>query len=245
MSKIIKNVVIIGASSGIGKELAIQFAQLGCNVRISARREELLKEVANENPSKIEYSIFDVNELNSISTNLLNIFKSLDTIDLIIFSSAFGKRNPQLDIQIEEETLKTNVAAFTVIADFCYNYITSRGDNTIFASITSIAGIRGWGISPAYSASKSYQSVYLEALRQRAKNQKSIIHVVEICPGFVDTQMGQGSGVFWRSSAKKAAKQIINSINKSKRVIYITKRWRLIAIILKLIPKFIFENLKY
>ncbi len=245
MSNQIRNVVIIGASSGIGKELASQFASIGCIVHISARRVDLLEAVAKEYPSNIIYSYFDVNRFDSIPATLDNIFQSLTDIDLIVFSSAYGKRNIDLSIDIESDTVKTNVTAFTIIADYCYNYIKERDKSTIFASITSIAGIRGWGISPAYSASKSYQSTYLEALRQRAINQRSNIRVVEICPGFVDTQMGQGSGVFWRSSAQKAAKQIRKSINKDKRVIYITKRWQLIAIILKLIPKFIFENLKY
>ena len=62
------------------------------------------------------------------------------------------------------------------------------------------------------------------------------VFITDIRPGFVDTAMALGGGIFWMVSLEKAAKQIYTAINKKKRVVYISKRWRLIAFILKIAP---------
>jgi len=103
-------------------------------------------------------------------------------------------------------------------------------------NISSIAGIRGNGIAPSYNATKAYQINYLEGLRINAKKYGSSITITDVRPGFVDTAMAKGEGLFWVAPVQKAAEQIFEAIKQKKKVVYITKRWKLIALLLRIIP---------
>jgi short-subunit dehydrogenase len=106
-----------------------------------------------------------------------------------------------------------------------------------------VAGLRGSRQAPAYSATKSYQINYLEGLRQKAKKEKSGITVTDVRPGFVDTPMAKSPVKFWVAPVEKAADQIYLAIQQKRNIVYVTKRWRLIAWIIKIIPGFIYSRL--
>jgi short-subunit dehydrogenase len=76
-----------------------------------------------------------------------------------------------------------------------------------------------------------------------ASKSNSSIHVTDVRPGFVDTAMAKGDGLFWVSPVEKAAEQIYAAIKRKKKVVYISKRWRLISYILETIPYSILEKL--
>jgi len=107
-------------------------------------------------------------------------------------------------------------------------------------AISSIAGLRGSRIAPAYNASKAYQINYLEGLRQRGKKLGKPIVVTDVRPGFVDTPMAKGEGQFWVAKKEKAAHQIFQMIKQKKDIGYVTRRWRIIAIILKGLPSWVY-----
>ncbi len=134
-----------------------------------------------------------------------------------------------------------NVAAFTLLADWAFRFFRNQGHGHL-AAISSIAGLRGLRHAPAYNASKAYQISYLEALRQKSNYLKIPITVTDIRPGFVDTPNAKGEGRFWQASVAKASRQIFSAIRSGKKVIYITKRWWLIAMVMKLVPRFIYER---
>jgi short-subunit dehydrogenase len=144
--------------------------------------------------------------------------------------------------EIEKQTIDTNIVGFTSIADWTFNYFEKQQSGHLVA-ISSIAGLRGNGVTPSYNASKAYQINYLEGLRQKASKLKSKIVVTDIRPGFVDTAMAKGEGQFWVASVNKASEQIFKAIQKKKKVVYVTKRWRLIATILKRIPRSIYDKM--
>ena len=162
-------------------------------------------------------------------------------LDLLVLSSGTGKINPALDPGIEKFTNEVNVAGFTAVADWAINYFEKQGHGH-FAAITSVAAIRGSRYAPAYNASKAYQVNYLEGLRQRLFHLKKPIYITDIRPGFVDTAMAAGN-VFWMATVDKAAKQILHAIKNKRKVVYIIKRWRIIAILLRLIPGFLYERM--
>ena len=110
-------------------------------------------------------------------------------------------------------------------------------------AISSVGGLRGSRIAPSYNASKAFQINYLEGLRQKATKLKTDIFVTDIRPGFVDTAMAKGEGQFWVASVQKSTNQILDAINKKKKIVYITKRWKLIGIILKRLPRVIYDNM--
>ncbi len=228
------NIIIFGASSGIGKELTKLYVENMHTLIITGRRLEKLQEVKQINPEKISIYQHDVRDLDSSDVLFNTIRSTFKTIDLIIYSSGVGDANYQLDWNKELPTLETNVLGATKIFGLAYNLFHKQGYGHLVA-ISSIAAIRGNRHVPAYFASKAFQKNYLESLWLKGKRSKSDIIVTDIIPGYVDTAMAQGQ-TFWMADTQKASKQIYLAIQKKKKRAYITKRWRLIAILLRIAP---------
>lgn len=233
---------MVGATSGIGRGVAQLFAETGYIVGITGRREELLRELQYQYPDNFVVKVFDVTDTSSTVRCLEALVTELGGLDLLLLSSGAGKRNEELEYDIEKISVDTNVVGFTCIADWTYNYFKKQGHGH-FASISSVAGLRGGRFAPAYNAGKAYQINYLQALRQKVHYQKLGMTITDIRPGFVDTEMAHGDGVFWSAPVEKAAKQIVKALEKKKSVVYITKRWRYVALFLKLIPRMLYEKL--
>lgn len=237
-----KKAIIIGATSGIGKELAKLLTENGYLVGITGRRTELLTEIQKENPKLYRIRDFDITEIEKIETKLNELTEEVGGIDLLILSSGIGDINAELNFEIEKRTIETNVLGFTCVSDWAFNYFEKQKFGHLVA-ISSIAGIRGNRQATSYNATKAYQINYLEGLRQKAKNLKMKIFVTDIRPGFVNTEMAKGEGLFWVASVEKASKQIYNAISKKRKIVYVTKRWEIIATILKRIPNFIYDKM--
>ena len=229
-----KKALIIGATSGIGRELAKLLVAENYKVVITGRREKLLNEIKETSPSNFIIKIHDVTDLDSCDTLFKELKEELKTIDLIVYSSGVGDPNYQLEWEKELPTLQTNVLAATKIYGLAYQFFRTQGFGHL-VGISSIASIRGNRHVPAYFASKSFQANYLESLWMKGKRSKANIYVTDIQPGFVDTAMAIGD-TFWMASLEKATKQIYSAIKKKKKKAYITKRWGLVAVILKNIP---------
>jgi short-subunit dehydrogenase len=122
------------------------------------------------------------------------------------------------------------------------NYFKKQGHGHL-VNISSIAGVRGNGEAPSYYATKAFQINYLEGLRLNAYKSCVDIHVTDVRPGFVDTDMAKGEGMFWVAPVEKAAQQIFNAIQKKKKIVYVTKRWRMIGFLLKIMPYSILKKL--
>lgn len=236
-----KTAVVIGASSGMGREIAIKLAQDGFKMGITGRRRELLDELRAQSPENFLVSCFDCTEMRN-TAKLEALRDRLGHIDLLFLSSGNGEINKELDFEIENATNELNVMAFTEITSWGFNYFKKRGKGHL-AVITSIAGIRGGRVAPAYNASKAYQLHYLEGLRQRAKRLKIAVYITDIRPGFVDTSMAKGGGKFWVVPLKKAARIIYRDLQQKKAISYVSRRWRLIAWVLKLIPPNIYKRM--
>jgi short-subunit dehydrogenase len=131
---------------------------------------------------------------------------------------------------------------FTQIVDWTFNFFEKQKYGHLIA-ISSIGGIRGSRQAPAYNATKAYQINYLEGLRQKATKLKEPIYITDIRPGLVDTEMSKGDGLFWVMPVDKTIKQIYRAINKKKKIAYVTKRWRVIATLLKRIPRQIYDRM--
>jgi short-subunit dehydrogenase len=236
-----KRAIVIGASSGIGRSLACLLVNDGYRIGITGRRKELLEALKRENPGAITTAMIDVTDLDSISGKLKALADEIGGLDLLIISSGTGDLNEELAFDIEKRTIETNVTGFTCIADWGFNFF-QRQQTGHLVGISSIGGLRGSGAAPAYNATKAFQINYLEGLRQRAYKNGSGITITDVRPGFVDTAMAKGEGQFWVASVEKASRQIQRAIQQKRPVVYITRRWRLIAILLKLIPAGIYKR---
>lgn len=237
-----KKAIIVGASSGMGKELCRILVKDGYSVGITGRRENLLKELMAETPGRIFIRAFDIRDMSKTTKGLRELIRELGGLDLLVLSSGAGFINEDLDPEPEFLTIDTNVTAYTDIMTFGYRYFQKHQPGHL-VGITSIAAIRGNASAPAYNASKAYQSNYLEALRLKSQKSGDSIIVTDIRPGFVATDMAKGDKMFWVASPTKAASLIYRAIRGKKRVAYISRRWRLFALLLKLAPRRIYEKL--
>jgi short-subunit dehydrogenase len=235
-----KKAIIIGASSGIGRHLALLLADQGYQVAITGRRTHLLQELQASKPTQFISKTFDVTDLNN-PQHLDQLASQLTGLDLLVISSGIGEINEKLDFSIEKSTIDVNVSGFTQVADWAFNYFYQQGKGHL-VNISSIAGIRGARHAPAYNASKAYQINYLEGLRQKANRVKAAIIITDVRPGFVNTAMAKGEDLFWVASVEKAAKQIMIAIEKNQKIIYVTRRWRMIGVMLKFLPGWIYEK---
>ncbi len=237
-----KKAIIVGASSGMGKELCRLLIRDDYTVGITGRRENLLKELQSESPARIFYRAFDVRDMSKTAKGLRELIKELGGLDLLVLSSGTGFINEELDPEPEFQTIYTNVTAFTDIMTYGYRYFQKHPPGHL-VGITSLGGLRGNPSAPAYSASKAYQAIYLEGLRLKNRKSGDNISITDIRPGFVDTDMARGDKIFWMAQPEKAASVIFRAIRKKKRVAYLSKRWRFIAVLMKLLPRSVFEKL--
>ncbi len=232
-----KNAVIIGASSGIGRGISIELLKKGYMIGISARRGDRLNEIKNIDSSNVIYKVFDSS--NEKNDQLINFFiQKMGDIDLIIYCSGIGIVNKQLDYEIEKKVNNLNISGFVQVITQSYKYFQKRGFGHI-VNISSVASEIGNGVSPSYNASKAYQANYLQGLRFKSFRLKLPIILTDIRPGFVDTEilMGNKDKYFWVSSVDKACHQIVKGIENKRRIIYVTKRWKIISFLIKILPE--------
>jgi short-subunit dehydrogenase len=230
-----KKAIIIGATSGIGKSLCEILIQQGYVVGITGRRIDLLQSIQQQHPDAIYYQPLDVQDLSTLISKCDQLVSQLGGMDLLVISSGVGEINKELSFDVENNTIRTNVQGFTAVADWGMTYFKKQGFGHL-VNISSVAGIRGNGDAPAYFASKAFQINYLEGMRLNASKAGLNIYVTDVRPGFVDTAMALGDGLFWVAPVEKAAKQIFSAIQRKKKVVYISKRWASIGYALKVIP---------
>jgi short-subunit dehydrogenase len=236
-----KRAIIIGASSGIGRELAKSIRN-GYVVGVMARRVQLLDELGKEVKGTLFVQNIDVADVESAIKTLAEFIKEMGGVDLIVISAGTGEINNSLSWHLENETIKTNVSGFAALVNVAMHHFTEKGSGHL-VGISSIAALRGGRESPAYNASKAFESNYMEGLRQKVRKSGLPITITDIKPGFVNTAMAKGDGIFWAAEPEKAAEQMYHVIKRKKSTAYITRRWVLIAWLIKLLPGFIYERL--
>src|SRR5689334_14337073 len=187
-----RRVIIIGATSGIGLELAKLFVKEGDKVGATGRRCHLLDDLQRQFPGNVVTECFDVMGSDNV-IHVEALIKKLDGLDLLIYNSGYGDVSDTLNWAIDQQTTLTNVNGFVEIVNFTFNYFVKQERGQI-AATSSIAAIRENSQAPAYSASKAYMStymagLYLKALRIKKKNANIDISVTDVQPGFIDTKM--------------------------------------------------------
>lgn len=236
-----KKAIIIGATSGIGQEVAKLLIQQGWHIGIAGRREEALQELQTIAPAQIEIQKLDVTK-EEASEHLQTLINKLGGMDLFLLSSGIGYQNRNLEPKIELNTARTNVEGFIRMVTTAFNYFKERKGGHI-AVISSIAGTKGLGVAPAYSATKRFQNTYIDALAQLARMQHLNIHFTDIRPGFVATDLLKNGKYPLLMQADRVAQHIIKALNRKKRVIIIDGRYRILVFFWQMIPRWIWERL--
>lgn len=247
-----KRIILYGASSGIGKALAQQYAAQGNKVAVAARRFDQLLLLQKEYPQQIIPFQADVaenwnapsNGSTSPRTVFFSMVSALGGVDLVIYSSGMGKQNACFDMDIEKGTIDVNVTGFTAIAAAVAEYGSNAGHHVQFATISSIASIRGIGVSASYSATKMYQVRYMESLRQLATIKGWDMSFTTIKPGFIDTDFIKGQRYPMTMPLQYAAKRIKKAIDRRRTSAVIDWKWAIVVALWKMIPNWIWYRLK-
>ena len=232
-----KKAIIIGGTSGIGQGLTEQLVSNNYKVGITGVEKNIIGDLQNSGIENLIIKYLDCTKESSFAI-IDELIEMLGGLDLLIFCAGTGNLNKNLGFEVENKANKLNVLAFTEIADWSYRFFEKQRYGH-FMAITSISGLFGSRIAPAYHAAKSYQIIYLEGLRQKARKSGLPIYVTDIRPGFVETPMTKGRKMFWVAKKEIAAKQIFDLIKKKRSCGYVTKRWIIVAIIIKILPSWI------
>lgn len=278
-----KKAIVMGATSGIGMEVASLLAQRGWQVGIAGRRVERLEEV-KRNTNQIISEKTKVSQKGNISegvkasrgeitcyqqidvtsadapTLLQKLIEKLGGMDLYFHSSGIGWQNYSLDFEKEMKTVETNGLGFVRMVDTAFNWFTQQNqgqepgqgqrqgkdrscETYRIACITSIAGTKGLGAAPAYSATKRFQNHYLECLTQQAHMRHLPIAITDIRPGFVKTDLIAGSNYPLQLTPQEVAQQIVNAIERGKTVKTIDWKYSILVSLWRMIPRWIWTRL--
>ena len=237
-----KKVIIIGATSGIGREVALIYIAKGWKVGVAGRREAELESLRAEYPEQVYAQTLDVTQEDA-PEKLHALIEQVGGMDVFLLSSGIGKQNPTLETGLELATAATNVEGFIRMTNAAFHYFEQQGHGHL-AVISSIAGTKGLGAAPAYSATKGFQNIYMDALDQLARMKKLNIQFTDIRPGFVATPLLNNQKNYpMLMEAPIVALDIVSAIQKKKRVAIIDWKFRLLVGFWRLIPKWIWLRL--
>lgn len=242
-----KKAIVMGATSGIGMEVAMLLAAQGWKVGIAGRRVDRLKSVLLSHAGIKCYRQIDITSSDA-PDRLRNLIDELGGMDLYFHSSGIGWQNNSLEIDKELKTVETNGLGFVRMVDTAFNWFAERNaqfesectysaSTPRIACITSIAGTKGLGAAPAYSSTKRFQSHYLECLSQQARMRQLNISFTDIRPGFVKTNLIAGSNYPLQLDARDVAKSIVKAIEKGRGVKIVDWRYAILVFFWRLIPR--------
>jgi short-subunit dehydrogenase len=245
-----KNAIIVGASSGIGAEIARQMSAQGCRVALVARREAELKRISSElaaagTPAgNVMIYPHDVTCYEEVPGLFQKITRDLGGLDILIYTAGVMPPIAEDEYSFDKDLMIIEVNTLGAIAwmnEAALRFGAAKSGTIV--GISSVAGDRGRQGQPAYCASKSALNTYLESLRNRLG--KKGVHVVTVKPGPVDTPMTKGLDKLpMMVSASEAAKSILNAADAHKGEVYVPGKWKPVMFIIRNIPSFLFRKLK-
>jgi short-subunit dehydrogenase len=243
-----RRAVIIGASRGIGAELARELVKRGYYLALLSRDTDALGALCAElNRGGAENArayTHDVTDFESIPGLLMTLLSDLQRIDSVVYNAGlmpavgfseydFEKNRAMVEVQLLGGMAWLGAAA-VLFEEMKAGQI---------VGISSVAAERGRVKNPGYNASKAGFDAFLEALRNRLT--RAGVHVLTVRPGPIDTAMTREVGGFMMVPPTVAAKDIARGMAGSAQVIYTPKRWRWVMLIVRNIPSFIFRRLKF
>ncbi len=236
-----KRIVIVGATSGLGYEVARLCIAAGWRVGAAGRNEEALERLRAQAPGQVETATIDITA-DEAPQRLTALIDRLGGMDIYFHASGIGKRNTDLRPDIELETLRTNGEGFVRMVTAAFERFRTQGGGHI-AVISSVAGTRGLGAAPAYSATKRLQNTYVDALAQLARMERLRIRLTDIRPGFVATPLLAGDDYPLLMQPGPVARRIFRAIVRRKRRVVIDRRYAVLVFFWRLIPEWLWERL--
>ncbi|MBQ4057158.1 MAG: SDR family NAD(P)-dependent oxidoreductase [Bacteroidaceae bacterium] len=236
-----KRIIIIGATSGIGRKVAEVYITQGWKVGVAGRRAEELEALRKQAPDQVFTQVIDVTQPDS-PEHLQALIKQVGGMDVFLLSSGIGKQNHDLEPEAELKTAATNVEGFIRMVTTAYHFFVRQGYGHL-AAISSIAGTKGLGAAAAYSATKRFQNTYLDAMDQLARMNKLNITFTDIRPGFVATPLLKDDRYPLLMDVTDVAEEIVQAIEKKKRIAIIDWKYRILVFFWRMIPHWLWVRL--
>ena len=241
------NVVIIGASSGIGRDTAHVFSQKGHNIICASRDSTELEYLTNDLKIRYNNMVYgipvDLTDTSSIKYFTHHIYEKFKAVDCVIVTAGTIPESelPYYDEQVLMNTTMTNYIGVVLIINEISRQMAFH-DSGVIICLGSVAGDRGRQSNFIYGASKSALHTYLQGLRM--KLYKKNVRVVSVLPGYVDTPMSYGKiNQRYAVSPRYVAKKIYKLTKGNRNVVYVPSIWWLIMRIIGIIPEAIFKKL--
>ncbi|MDE6165732.1 MAG: SDR family NAD(P)-dependent oxidoreductase [Muribaculaceae bacterium] len=233
------NIIIMGASSGIGAELALFYIERGHRVGCASRSVNKITARAAARAA------IDINSPDA-GNRLRDLIDELGGMDLYIHVAGIGYDNPGLDPGREADIAATNCVGFARMISTAFNWFESTHRPGHIAAITSVAATKGLRTMEAYSASKRFGATYLQGLRQRAVTGRLPIAVTDLRPGWTRTPLLKPhAGYPMLMTPDRVCRHIAHAIDRRRKTAFIDGRWRLLCALWSIIPDFIWRHIPY
>jgi len=239
-----KGVLIIGATSAIAEECSKQLISKTKSIFLYGRNKNKLEKIAKDlevrGLKNVSYDTFDAEKHSFQAKNMIhNVHSNIKGFDTAIFSHGLMLNHEECEKSINQtkNILDINFLSMVSYLIAVSQYFIKRGHGGKIIVISSVAGDRARISNYIYGASKAALSFFCDGMNQ--KLQQHNINILVVKPGFIDTPMTaniKNKGFLW-STPEKVAKDIIKNISKRKRILYTPWFWKIIMIIIKLIPR--------
>ncbi|NIB41915.1 SDR family oxidoreductase [Pseudomaricurvus alkylphenolicus] len=234
-----KTVFITGASSGLGMAMAREFAARGYDLVLTARREALLDQLADElrGKSKVLAKALDVTDAVAVADVIEWAAREMKGLDIVVANAGVGTTMRVGSGRFEDikTMLDTNIVGLMATVEAAVKLMRKQNRGHI-VGISSVAGCRGLPSGAVYGATKSAVNTYLQALQ--AETARESIDVTILSPGYIDTPINQGSDNRpFLIDAQTGARKMVDRIEQKVAHAYVPGwPWALIAMLLKRLP---------
>lgn len=249
-----KHIIILGATSGIGKALAETLASRGVRIGAAGRNEKALAQLEAAYPGLVVTRAIDINKPDAPGL-LAKLASDLGGMDIYIHCAGIGVPNPELNPDAEAAVAETNAVGFARMTSAAYGIMrkhaavemeAGRNWRGQIVGISSVAGTKGIGELAAYSAAKAFDSTYLEALDQLAHMHRVPVTFTDIRPGWVRTPLiVEGHHYPMLMETDEVVALILKAIVRRKRVQVIDWRWNLAVGLWRLVPGWLWVRVPY
>lgn len=247
-----RNIVIMGATSGLGRRLAEAYIVSDWRVGVAGRNVGKLEELCRLAPERVEMAQIDITR-DEAAGRLLQLVERLGGMDVYVHCSGILTDEEELSEESQMKVINTNAKGFAGMISAAYRYFSNRqhkesatGNRQRYqiAAISSIAGIRGLAQLPAYSAAKAFDIHYLEALRQRADAEGLRLKITDIRPGWTRTPLLNAERKYMlEMDEEDVAKKIFKVINRGSNKSVIGKRWKVLTGLQRNLPTWLWTRL--
>ncbi len=230
-------IILTGASTGIGKDLAIELNKRGHQLALTARRTELIEEYVSGWSNKPIVRKMDAGNHEESRLILGELIEQLGGLEVLVYNAGIGESSGKWEK--EREMHMVNALGFAAQSNYAFRYFKEKGIPGHIVGVSSVAEVRGSRMAIGYCATKAFMSTYMEGQRNESVAKNLGITITDIRPGFIDTPMTKkNKGMFWLETSENAARDIARAIEQKKHVAYIPAKWVIPTWIMRLTPDY-------